>query len=483
MKKILMLVLPIVLLTACVDTLDDWNIDQKRASNTPARTLFTSASKNFTDILTTPNVNSNNYRMFVQYWATTTYLDEPRYNMTARLYSENFWNAMYRDVIADLRECKRLIEVQTDASTVPAVKANQLALCEIMEIYAWYTLVNTFGDVPYTEAMVASNSLPTYDQASDIYADLLTRLDAALTSMTPASGSFTGGADVFYAGSVPKWVKFGNSLKLKMGILLADVDNTKAKSTVESAVAAGVITLAADNAKFPYMAAAPNNNPIATNLNPSFTSREDFVVAATLVDTMNTLNDPRRQFYFTQVGSAYIGGKYGFSNAYANFSHPSAKIIAPTFEALIMDNVEVLFLLAEAAERGYTVGGSAQSFYDAGITASIAYWGGTGADATTYLAQTGVAYATATGTNLYKIGRQKWIAMNNRGWDAWVDWRRLDSPALLPPGGPTIPNPLFIPMRMVFPISEQTVNTAAWETAAARYGTDSPNSKIFWDVN
>jgi len=264
---------------------------------------------------------------------------------------------------------------------------------------------------------------------------------------------------------------------------LADVDNTKAKSTVESAVIGGVFTAAADYARFPYMASSPNNNPISTNLNAAFTSREDFVVAATLVDTMNAFNDPRRPFYFTQVGAAYIGGKYGFPNAYASFSHPSAKIIAPAFEAVMLDLVEVEFFLAEAVERGYTVGGTAESHYNAAITASIVYWGGTAAEATTYLAQPAVAYATATGTYKQKIGRQKWIAMNNRGWDEWVEWRRLNSPTLLPPSGPSIPNELFIPARMVFPISEQTVNTAQWQTAAAKYGTDSPNSKIFWDVN
>lgn len=484
-----MIVLPLMLLTACVDSLEDWNVDQKRATEVPARTLFTSATKNLIDIITTPNVNSNNYRMFVQYLATTTYLDEPRYNMTARAYSQNFWTALYRDVITDLRECKRLIEAQADAATVPAVKANQLALCEIMEIYAWYCLVNTFGDVPYTEAMIASNSLPKYDDAETIYNDLLTRLDAALTSMTAASGAFpTGGssADLLYgaaAGATPKWIKFGNSLKLRMGMLIADDDSPKAKSIVESAVAAGVFTSNADNARVAYLSAAPNNNPISSNMNPSFTSREDFVVAGAIVDAMNTLNDPRRVQYFTTVGGNYVGGNYGFSNAYASYSHVSAKIIAPTFEGLFMDYAEVEFLLAEAIERGYTVGGTAEAHYDAAITASILYWGGVAADATTYLGQASVAYATAAGDYKQKIGTQKWIALYNRGWDAWVDWRRLDQPTLLPPSGPSIPDPLSIPTRMIFPVNEQTVNGDEWKAAAAKYDNDSPDAKLFWDLN
>lgn len=485
MKKILILILPFLLLTACVDSLDDWNVDQKKASSVPARTFFTSAVKQISDILTTGNVNNNNYRMFVQYWATTTYLDEPRYSMTARTYSQNFWTAIYYSLV-DLKEARRLVEA--DASLVPAVKNNQLALIGIMEVYAWNALVNTFGDVPYTEALNPTNSLPKYDDAATIYNDLLARLDASLALLTPTEGNFGTGAssaDLIYSGSTPKWVKFGNSLKLRMGMLLADVNNAKAKTTVESAASSltNLFEANADNARFPYLAAAPNNNPVSGVMNPLFTAREDFVVADAIVSRMNALNDPRRQFYFTQVSGAYVGGNYGFSNTYANYSHVSAKITAPTFEALLMDYSEVEFLLAEAIERGFTVSGSAAGHYNNAITASIIYWGGTAGDAAAYLAQPAVDYATASGTYKEKIGTQKWIALNNRGWDSWVEWRRLDYPALMPPSGPSIPNPLTIPTRMVFPINEQTVNGTQWAAAAAMYNSDSPKSKLFWDAN
>jgi hypothetical protein len=216
---------------------------------------------------------------------------------------------------------------------------------------------------------------------------------------------------------------------------------------------------------------------------------------------MTAVNDPRLSAYFTTVDTiaydayehgeptddaepidtltVYYGGRYGFSNAYANYSHVSAKIIAPTFEGLLMDYAEVEFLLAEAIERGYTVPGTAAGHYTNAVTASITYWGGTTAQATAYLAQPAVAYATATGTYKQKIGTQKWIALNNRGWDSWLEWRRLDQPVLLPPTGLG----LTIPRRMIFPVSEQTVNGSQWATAAAKYSNDSPNTKLFWDVN
>lgn len=472
-------------MTACVESLDNWNVDQKKATSVPPRTLFTNALKGIIDVVTTPNVNTNNFRMFVQYWATTTYLDEPRYNMTQRLYSQNQWYAAYRDALNDLKEAKKLIEA--DATLAPDLKNNQLAVVEIAEVYCWNFLVNTFGDVPYSQALDPENVLPAYDDAATIYADLLTRLDGAINKLNPSAGTFTNGNDVIYGGNITKWLKFANSLKLRMGMLLADVDAGKAKTLVEQAVAAGVIVANSDNAKFPYISAPPNNNPISANLNPLFSSREDFVMASTIIDAMNDRNDPRRQFYFTQVGGEYKGGNYGFSNAYADFSHVSAKIIEPTFEALFIDASEVNFYLAEAAERGFIGGGStaAKGYYEEAIRQSILYWGGTAGDVTTYLAQANVDYDNAASGASWKekIGTQKWIALNNRGWDSWTEWRRLDFPQLSPPSGPSIPTALSIPTRMIYPVIEQTVNGDAWTTAAGRFNSDSPNAKLWWDVN
>lgn len=477
MKKIFIILFPVVLLTACVDSLEEYNVDQKRSSVVPARTLFTNAIKGITDVVTTPSVNTNNFRLYTQQWTTTTYLNEPRYNMVARTYSQSFWQAVYRDVLADLKEARRLVE--EDALLDPVVKNNQLGLIGIMEVYSWNVLINTFGNIPYSEALDFNIALPKYDDAATIYSDLLTRLDASLALIT--TGASFGAGDVLYSGNVAQWMKFGNSLKLKMGLLLADADAGKAKSLVEQA-APNVFTSNADNAIFKYTA-SPNNNPISQNLNPIFTSREDFVIASTIIDPMNTLSDPRRPFYFTTVGSVYVGGKYGFSNTYADFSHASDKITATTFEAILLDYAEVEFALAEAIERGYAVTGAAAQHYADGIRASIVYWGGTDAQADTYLAQPAVAYATATGDYKQKIGFQKWLALYNRGWEAWVEWRRLDAPALVPPSGEGIVTELKIPVRMIYPVSEQTQNGSQRAAAASAIGSDEPTTKLFWDKN
>lgn len=265
-------------------------------------------------------------------------------------------------------------------------------------------------------------------------------------------------------------------------MVLADVDNSKTKVLVEQA-APNVFTSNADNARFPYLASPPNYNQIAANLNPDFSTRQDYVIAGALVDAMNARNDPRRPFYFTTVNGQYIGGNYGFANAYADFSHVSDKIMAPDFEALLLDYSEVEFLLAEAIERGYAVGGTAEEHYNAAITASILYWGGTSGEATTYLSQPGVAYSTAGGTYKEKIGIQKWIALNNRGIDAWIEWRKFDYPVLLPPSGGSVPVGLQIPVRLIYPINEQTLNGENRNAASTSIGGDVATTKLWWDVN
>lgn len=481
MKRILISLFSLVLMVSCVNDLDDYNIDQKRATEVPPATLFTGAVKNMTDVLTTPNVNINNFRFYVQHWTSTQYLDEPRYNMTSRLIPQNVWQTLYRDVLVDLMESKRL--VGEDPLTSDEVKNNQLAQIEIIEVYAWSVLVNTFGDVPYSEALDPDNSLPVYDDAQEIYGQILTRLNSALGLINTGVNGFEGG-DVLYKGDMQSWVKFGNSLKMKLAMVIADANPGEAQSLVEAA-APNVFTSNADNAAFPYESAPPNNNPVSANINTLFTARQDYVAANTLVDAMNNLNDPRRQYYFTElVNGGFAGGEYGFPNSYGDFSTVNLNITAPTFEALLLDYSEVEFLLAEAVERGYAVGGSAEAHYNNAINASINYWGGDNASslASTYLAQPSVSYASASGDWKEKIGTQKWIALYNRGYDAWLEWRRFDVPNLQPPsveGAGT----LVIPKRMIYPINEQTLNGSNRAAAGEAIGGDIGATKLWWDVN
>ena len=474
MKKLLILILPVVLLASCAKDLGEYNLDQKNPLTVPAGSLFGNALKQMADNQATPSVNSNVFRFWIQQWATTTYQDEPRYNITTRNIPLNFWTPMYREVLQDLQESKRI--VTEDGSISVAVKNNRIAVTEIASVYTWSVLVNTWGDIPYSEALNTTINQPKYDKAADIYTDLFRRLDAAIALITPESGTF-GGPDLLYHDDAAAWLKFANSLKLKLAITIADVNPTEAQSII-TAAAAGAFTSNADNAVFTYLGQTPNNNPISNNLNPELTSRQDYVAGSTTVNIMNQFNDPRRPFFFDKiVAGDYAGGEQGVNNTYANFSHPSAKVVAQDFEALLLDYSEVEFILAEASARWGILGAPAEH-YSKAVTASIVYWGGTSAQAESYLAQSGVAYSSATGNYSQKIGIQKYLALYNRGYDAWTEWRRLDYPNLVPANQALS----VIPLRITYPTSERTLNRVNVESAATAIGGDGVATRLFWDI-
>jgi hypothetical protein len=355
------------------------------------------------------------------------------------------------------------------------VKTNQIAIAGIMEVYTWSILVGTFGNVPYTKALDINNLFPEYDDAKTIYANLLTRLDADIASLNPAEKGFEANQDLVYGGSVAQWLKFAHTLKLRMAMLIADSDTPASQAAVEAADA-NAFSSAADNAVFRYQSATPNNNPIWADLVQS--KRQDFIASASLIDKLNALSDPRLKQYFSpNDNGVYVGGVNGSTNTYSSYARASSKVIAIDAPALLLDYVETEFYRAEAKERGYAVAGTAAEHYNNAIRASIKYWGGTDAEADTYLARPDVAYATATGTWEQKIGTQKWIALYNRGYETWTEIRRLDFPVLAPPTSPKS----GYPTRYTYPTNEQTLNNKHYTTASSAIGGDKVDVKLFWD--
>lgn len=468
MKKLLILILPVVLLASCAKDLGEYNIDQKNPSTVPAGSLFGNALKQMADNQASPSVNSNVLRFYTQQWTSTTYQDEPTYNITTRDIPTNYWNPIYREVLQDLQEAKRI--TTADETLAANVKNNRIAVTEIFSVFAWSVLVNTYGDVPYTEAIGEANK-PKYDKAQDIYADLFKRLDAAIAMATP--GANFGTTDLVYHDNTAAWIKFAHSLKMKLAITIADADEATAQAAITSS-APSAFTSAADNAAFAYQSALPNINPVASNVNLTFTSRQDYVAGKTIIDIMNSLNDPRRAVYFTAVDGVYKGGVIGLNNNFANYSHVGDAILEPNREHLFMDYAELEFILAEASAR-WGILGSAADHYNKAITASFDYYDVDGAAA--YLAQPSVAYATAAGNYKQKIGTQKYLALYNRPQDLWTEWRRLDYPALTP----AINAVSVIPLRLTYPRAERNLNKENVDAAAVSIGGDEVGTKLFWD--
>jgi hypothetical protein len=476
MKKVILTTLTILsLVVSCQsdEQYEDKNRDPKNPTQVSSEFLFNSATKSLFDQMTSTNVNTNIFRMLGQHWTETTYTDEANYDFNTRNIPQNHWSKMYRDVLLDLATAKINNESSdADATTKKTINAQ----IEIISVYAWAQMVETYGDIPYTQALEPGKYvLPVYDDAATIYGDLLSRLTAAIPNL---ENTGYGSADKIYGGNVAKWKKFGNSLLLRMGLRVADVSALASKSTaaIQSAVSGGVFTSNADNAALAYSSSTPNTNPVWVDLVQS--GRSDFVIANTLVDKMNDLSDPRREYYFDEnLGAGvYLGGPYGDNNSFSSYTHVGAKLLDPTNEACLIDYAEVCFYLADAAERSISgTPAAAADFYNAGITASFDYWGTPGV--ANYLLNPDVNYSTASGDWKVKIGTQLWLAMYNRGYEAWTAWRTYDIPGFNLPAVSELP----VPTRYTYPVNEQNLNIVNYKAASTSIGGDKQTTKVFWD--
>ncbi|MBA5629608.1 SusD/RagB family nutrient-binding outer membrane lipoprotein [Moheibacter lacus] len=459
------------------DYYDSLNVDQDNPSDVPASFLVTSATTSLFDQMTSTNVNTNVFRFFSQYFTTTTYLDEPNYDLNTRNINGNHWNELYTDVLYDLKDAK--IKVQNDANITEAQRNNQLAVIETLEVYAWQILVDTFGNVPYTEALQGlDNTFPVYDDAATIYSDLITRISTAINMFNTSEGGF-GSDDIIYGDNMSAWKKAAASLKLRLGMQLSDVNPSLAQTTISQAISSGVFTSNADSFIINYLSATPYSNPVYDDL--VLSGRQDFLAANTIVDYMNELSDPRRPMYFDQnLGdNVYSGGIYGTSNSYDTYTHLGEKLHTATTPGVLIDYAEIEFLMAEALAKGLSVPGTIESHYNAGIMASMEYWEVSEADITTYMGRADVAYSSAPGTAKQKVAKQFWLAMFNRGFEGWNVWRRLDAPTLNVAAQSGDP----VPTRYTYPLSEASLNVENYNAAASAIGGDDLNTKLFWDVN
>ncbi len=478
MKKILT-ILFVGSLLSCTDHFTELNTDKKSLASVPGGSLFNNAMERFYHTMNNTNVNFNVFRLYAQYMAQTTYPEESQYNMVQRNLPDNWFQRIYRDALVDLKEARRIIAAEeTNASTAP-VQKNKLAVITINEVHMWHTMVDLFGDIPYTQALDFENPNPVYDDAQTIYNDLFSRLDQAIADLDGNYASFSAAEDLVNQGDTGAWIKAANSLKLRMAMRIADVDPAKSKSMAEAAVAAGVFSSLDESLSMEYIAAAPYTYPSYEDF--VISGRSDYVAANTLTDKMNELNDPRRPKYFRQnLGEGvYEGGIYGTANSFPNSTQLGTHFYSATTPGVAISCSEIEFLKAEGAARGYAMGGTAEELYNSAVTASVLEWGGTEEEAAAYLAQPAVAYATATGDWKQKIGVQKWIALfGNGGIEGWTTWRLLDFNGFNVPEGLTFED---IPKRLIYPINEATLNGTNLQAAISAIGGDTPKTRLFWD--
>lgn len=394
---------------------------------------------------------------------------------------------------------------------------NQVAVAKIMRVLAAHNLTDLYGDVPYFDAVKGGDPdnpviRPAYDAQADIYDHLFSELADATSMINPGMAGFAGG-DLMYAGDMERWRRFGNSLRLRLAMRIAEVNPGKAQSEAAAAVAGGVMEDHSHTAKLQYSAAAPDQNPMWVG----FVERPgDYRPAKTTADSMLARGDPRIRFHLDptvdyQAGRTTVkfrGMPHGYaddrpfdendppSRDFFYVSQVGAWHLRPEAPAFFMEYAETLLLQAEAAYRGW-IQGSAQDFYQRGVTASMEVYaedlpadagafitppvaGISQAEIDAYLAHPLVAWDGGQ-PQLELIYLAYWFQLWDQGVEAFNKYRRTNVPYNVP--GIDAFN-AKVPQRWPYPRSEQTFNETNVQAAiAAQGGDDAWDGRVWWDVS
>ena len=397
------------------------------------------------------------------------------------------------------------------------------ALIRIWSVPIYERMTDFFGPIIYSQFGNGKTSV-AYDSQKDIYSDFFKQLDTAIavlkqnTTATPF-----GNNDIIYQGNVNKWIVFANSLRLRLAMRIVYANPQLAQQQAEEAVAAGVMTDNTDNA---MILTTPNNLNYLTR----WTYINPFCMSATQESILVGFQDPRLTAFWSQGGSR-TGGTMGFNgvrnglpvilktsalrNGSAGCSFVSKQFL-PIADGgsnppiPVMTAAEVYFLRAEGALRGWNMGGTAQEFYNDGITNSLKFWtNSSDAEIASYISSTNTPSAVPDGivaqafntppesnitvkyeadsgfeTQLEQIITQKWINSFLSPWEAWAERRRTGYPkgyAIVASLDPTIPVTSII-RRMVFAPSEYSNNSVETNNAVKLLGgPDITMTRVWWD--
>jgi hypothetical protein len=415
-------------------------------------------------------------------------------------------------------------------------------IARIMKAHNFQILVDVYGNVPYSQALKGgANPTPAYDNGLAIYQSLLREIDAGIASIKGALVTSTNANkniatnDIMFNGNKTLWVKFANTLKLRLLIHAYAVGaiNKAAEMAIINAEGTGFLG-SGENAQVQPVYAADKPNPFYNNYianiagtqtaNNVYYRANDWGIKYYEFD-----GDPRRSRFYVAGTGGYVGVPYGLPPITANASPVLAGIgpgVGKTYTSpqCIMTAAESFFLQAEARQRGIiTSGATAFSLLNTAIQESFTYVGA--GSAAGYIAgnatypdvdYNGVAQGPGGPVGgLFTILSQKWFALNAiNTLEVWTDWRRVPysevatkvlynnsnapttnfvygdggfyfgTTAAPGPGpfrsvSPQITTADNIPVRYLYPQSEYNYNTSN----VAAQGTITRYSRVFWDLN
>lgn len=433
-------------------------------------------------------------------------------------YKMTWYEQMFTKPFSKIMPAWQSLVEAAEKAGQPEIKA----LADIVKVEGMHRVTDTYGPIPYIN--YGSGSLNTaYDKQQDVYKKFFEELDNAIEVLTPfaeAGSTLMQDYDNVYDGNVRSWVKFANTLRLRLALRIVYADASLAKTEAEKSIAnsVGVIETESEHAQLLHSKLSYYH----PNIDIQDFNAGEIRMSAAMDSYLNGYGDPRRTSYFVAAVSdgKYHGVRLGTGNinaktdAYAGSGISRLNIDKTTTPIVWMTAAESYFLRAEGALRGWNMGGTAKDFYEAGVRMAFQEAGVSGADS--YLADntsTPAAYEDNTGdgndaaspstitiawddaagfeTNLERIITQKWIAMYPDGPEGWSEYRRTGYPRLFPVVNNQSSGQVSTSVqirRLPFPNSEYTVNATAVSAATATLNSESNNATgdnagttLWWD--
>jgi len=508
-----------ILLASCTKKYAEINTDRNTVATIGSAELpflFARAEKEATPSIWNYQIAQNLFAdQYAQYFAcTATYFPSDR-NVIRMDWVGAAFNPIYTDVVPQLQS----IFESADPSSA------EYAMANVLWVLSFHRVTDYWGPIPYFQAGIPASSVP-YDPQDKIYDDFFKRLAAAVTVLKTKTGEKPyGDFDLMYSGDVNKWIKFANTLRLRLAMRISKVDPARAKAEGEAAYASGVLTSSpGDDAYVKRSVTGDDNNGLSI-----MSDWNEFRMSATMESVLKGYSDPRMPVYFLPAvkTGTFEGERNGLTatqltediNLHNYNSHAGPRWTNPdvykggiaTFLATpqnVMATAEAYFLRAEGALLGWNMGGTAKELYEAGITNSFKQWGITDATAIqAYINGTSLPIAPndylhsppltnipvkfdASDLTVQKkqIFLQKWLAMYPDGMEAWADYRRSRVLPLYPVANSDNPditntNTQWI-RRIPFLLSETQNNKAAVDAAVPLLGgPDKVTTPLWWDKN
>lgn len=501
-KRYIALLLAGIFMFACEV---DYYQDPNNPEVPPTYGLINRVQKQF--ILDTRDVwfSGRQALLWVQYWNQVNYTEEDRYQ-----YRETVNLAAWNDIYKNAQDLHDLIALNTNEETAPDMAArfgpneNQISAARILLVYIYLHAVELWGDVPYASygsdnPNFQANKLktegidtPVYASQEEIYPDMLNELAEAVAAINTDEQMIAG--DNFYDGDAEQWIKFANSLRLRIANRIKGV-YPGAQAHIDAAIAGGLMASNADNAGVTFEANAVNGAPMYQGF--VVEARNDFAPSMHLVQLLQGergpfgVEDPRLDIF---VADNAQGNKVGIPltpsndvvSAFTLESRPGAAILAPNLTEMYMEYAEVCFILSELNNWD-------QTWYEAGVRASMERWGVAAEDIDAYM-------ATLPPATEETVMMQKYIALYMQPMEAWSEYRRTGYPNTLvrpnetytytyptatgtetatytftPIGGLT-----DVPERNRYPLNEESINEANLAQAISNMGGDEQDTPLWW---